>query len=95
MIPSGNEHEYSLSTRMSTLSTVFQPGTARPHLLRLPSAFRWLAASDLKLEIRLVESPARLPVIVLCWYAITNQHQIGGTRYVFEGMCHELLYLYI
>ena len=46
-------------------------------------------------EIRLVESPARLPVIVLCWYAITNQHQIGGTRYVFEGMCHELLYLYI
>ena len=44
---SGNEHEYSLSTRMSTLSTVFQPGTARPHLLRLPSGFRWLAASDL------------------------------------------------
>ena len=45
--PSGNEHEYSLSTRMSALSTVFQPGTARPHLLRLPSGFRWLAASDL------------------------------------------------
>ena len=36
---------------MSTLSSVFQPGTARPHLLRLPSAFRWLAASDLSFSV--------------------------------------------
>eukprot|EP01049_Picozoa_sp_SAG25_P001507 SAG25_NODE_68_length_17436_cov_79.923055_6_plen_119_part_00 len=37
----------------------------------------------------------QLPVIAFLGYGITNGYWIGSTRYVFEDMCHALLYLYI
>jgi hypothetical protein len=46
-------------------------------------------------EIMASQSSVQLPVIAFLGYGITNGYWIGSTRYVFEDMCHALLYLYI